>query len=358
MSGAVLGVTLLAGMATLGASVFIVKGENKELGERKADEAFAKSKLPYDFSLNRDGLERLRNLKGPLLLQAIKDPRMDSDRISRMTEAEFEELARSRDDVPQLLKESPETKMRDIVDKLFPVIKSGKPASGKVAAWVLMIHLDGPTLLVDGQVKLDFEETAAALMEMYTDPAFRFKDRCKAALTACIMNKTDPTGRAVSRNDEFIRTFPDNRAMVKLMRYLDAKSSTQLANMEVVKRVMFDEQDLRALIADLGSGPLSKFMKDYYMPRFSSRLNVNTRQTCDAFGKFEMKVGGSGTVVDANGRIVDDKISKVTNGTVDENNVITLAPVPPPNSSTRITVTVIRAFEYADQIVVQVSRPV
>lgn len=350
MSGAVLGVTLLAGMATLGASVFIVKGENKELQERKADEAFAKSKLPYDFSLNRDGIERLRNLRGPLLLQAVKDPRMDTDRISRMTAAEFEELARSREDVPLILKESPEFKMRDLVDKLFDVLKSGKDGSGKVIAWVLMIHKDGPSLL-DGESKLDFAEAAAALVDMYNDPAFRFKDRCRVALTACIDKKTDIVGAEIVKNDVFLRAFPDNRMMAKLMRYMDNKSSTQLANMEVVKRVMFDEQDLRYLINDLREATVvQKFMKDYYMQRFVMRITpVDQTYTCDTHRKFTARVGASGANLDASGNIVEDKVSQLDQSEkIEDGNLITMMAAFTGGRNMKMTVE--RAFGYKQTI--------
>lgn len=355
MSGAVLGVTLLAGMATLGASIFIVKGDNKELLERKADEEFAKSKLPYDFSLNRDGLERLRNLKGALLLQAIKDPRMDSDRISRMTEAEFEELAKSSEEVPMILKDSPEVKMRDLVERLFVVLKAGKGgmASGKVIAWVLMIHRDGLTLL-DGDVKLNFSEAAAALIEMYNDATFRFRDRCRVALTDCINKKTQDVARRVVENDAFLRVFPDNRAMAKLMRSMEGKSSTQLANMEVVKRLMFDEQDLRDLMGDGLPSSVTKFMKDFYMPRYSTRLDVVRSYSGITFAA---KVGRSGAHVDGAGNVDDDRVVSVAGGNVTETNEVTLAAPPPLHPLTMKTKMVVkRAFDFMDTIDITVSR--
>lgn len=370
MSGAVLGVTLLAGIATLGASVFVIKGENKELLERKADERFVKSKTPYDFSLNRDGIERLKTLTGALLLQALKDPRMDRDRISRMTEAEFEELSRFDEDAHLILKDAPESKLNELVRRLHAVLKSDKAdqASGKVVAWVLMIHHEGRSLL-DSDVKLNYADAARCMMELYADPAFRFKERCRVALSACIAKKTQDVGRVVVDNDAFIRAFSDNRVMVKLMPLMDSKSTAQLANLEVIKRYLFDDVDLRDLQSLITNGSVHKFMKDYYMPRYASRLSgvIKEYEVRDD-RKFTARIGSTGARPPADspdaGATTDDVIARFENfprfDVGATTNVVTIDDATfnatPLGGFIKATLVATRAFGYEDKIPVTIKR--
>jgi len=294
MSGAVLAVTLLAGVATLAASGMIMKAETVEREEQSKDAAFQRDKQPYDFKLTRDGVARLQTLRGEFLMAAIADDRMDSERLSKLPVAAIQELSRSTADVPALLKAAPETRRRALVSRLAETFRSGtnEAASGSVAAWVLML---APAY---SGVELSPPQCAGAaryLMDLHADAQFRDVELCRRAMSWLMKKKASDVGETVSRDDAFLRAFNDHKAVAAVMPYMVDKTPQQLANMAVIKSISFDEADLLLITAEVAPGSsVFTYMKTYYMPRFCQRMTATkTKYEAVAGQPFELSLGNT-----------------------------------------------------------------
>ncbi len=281
MSGAVLTVTLLAGLATLGASVFVVRGETKETAARKADELFHVSKQPYDFTLNKAGVERLQALQGRLLLTAVADPRFEVEMVRLLTPAALAELSRSKDEVPAILKAvASENKQRDLVARLADVLKdpdTRAQVSGQVAAWVLMLEDEASQrelILALSAGQCEFAVKGA--MELCADPAFRFRGESRDLVTRLLVVRRDRehVRRFVVAAETFLRSHIHHAALALVLPHLGDKSPTFLANLDVVKKREFDEEDIHAIadgVRDSSSLKIHDFMRSTVMPQFATR---------------------------------------------------------------------------------------
>lgn len=350
----VLLVTVLAGMGALGASAFVLTSENKDIAERKKDELYLLSKQPYDFSMNKAGLERLVSLKGELFMQALRDARFDADKVMQLKKEQLLELARSAEDVPNILKTANEYKMRALIDAWNRNDIGADQMSGQVFAWVVMLSPKA----ADPKVfeRLDSTKStyaARVLMALIGDQAFRFRGEAKRALGELVAAKSSDVGYEIAGNDAFLRSEADLQMIVSIAKFLTQKTQTQFANMVGLRDLQWDGvfQLSQACSANrTETAKLQAFMREFYLPRYASGMSRNVRATvAESNGAYMVKfeVGRSVSASE------DDRIVRTPSGyaPTGEHNTYVVDSKP----SATVSISVERAFDYVETLSVRVN---
>lgn len=349
----VLLVTVLAGLGALGASAFVLTSENKDIAERKKDELYLLSKQPYDFSMNKAGLERLVTLKGELFMQALRDARFDADKVMQLKKEQLLELARSAEDVPNVLKTANEYKMRALIDAWNRNDIGADEMSGQVFAWVVMLSPKADPKVFERLDSTKSTYAARVLMALIGDQAFRFRGEAKRALSELVAARSSDVGYEIAGNDAFLRSEADLPMIVSIAKFLTQKTQTQFANMVGLRDLQWDGvfQLSQACSANkVETAKLQAFMREFYLPRYASGMSRNVRATAAEFnGAYTVKfdVGRSVSASE------DDRIVRTPSGyapTEDRNTYVVVS-----KPAATVSISVERAFDYVETLSVRVN---
>ena len=349
----VLLVTVLAGLGAIGASAFVLTSENKDIAERKKDELYLLSKEPYDFSMNKAGLERLVSLKGELFMQALRDPRFDADKVLKLKKEQLLELARSAEDVPNLLKTANEYKMRALIDAWDRNEIGAEQMSGQVFAWVLMLSpKPAESKGLDKLAATKCTYAARVLMALIGDQAFRFRGEAKRALGGLVTARSADVGHEIASNDLFLRSDADLQMIARIAKFLQGKTQTQFVNMAGLRDLQWvGVAELWDACKDnkTETSKLIAYMHDYYLPRYASIMSrsfLNGVAATEVSGKYIVKfnVGKSKTTAE------DTIVRTVPGSSIDTTNTATFDDKPK-----NVTITVARAFDYEETLSVNVA---
>ena len=155
LKNGMIAVAVLAGLGTLGVAAAVVYAEKKEAIELKKDKQFLLQSQPYDFTKDRDGLERLAAAKGENLVTLINSglgpgapadaKRLDVDLVSRLTTAQLNELLDTEETIASL--DHMQAPVRNALFRRLAAqyAQRAKSSSGeertdpRVAAWIMVL---------------------------------------------------------------------------------------------------------------------------------------------------------------------------------------------------------------------------
>jgi len=149
-------VAVLAGLGTVGVAAAVVYAEKKEAIELKKDKQYLLQSQPYDFTKDKDGLERLGAAKGENLINLVNAglgpgapadaKRLDVDLVSRLTTAQLNELLETEETIASL--DHMQGPVRNALFRRLAAQDAQRANSGdaettttdpRVAAWIMVL---------------------------------------------------------------------------------------------------------------------------------------------------------------------------------------------------------------------------